>query len=616
MSLTPAAVETSHASGRVRSRARARASWLIVGCYLLGALVLTWRLWADPASRAQAGDTEDVDLFSWFLRYAATAVAHGHLPALVTTAMNAPQGINLMGNTSFLLPGMLLTPVTLLAGPQISLTIVLTLGFAGSAASLFWVLRRWGASLAAAGLGGALYGFSTALLDSGVGHYHIQFAVLPPLIIDAALRIVTGRGNPVRTGVWLGLLSAAQLFTGEELLAQTTVAGLVLVTALAASQPRAVRARARDAALGLAIGAGTALLVCGRALWVQFRGPLSAHGGWEPLSDYNYSSHLGDFVTPPAGLLFHTQASAAAAATRGPNFLGEYLAYLGWPLLVVLVVAAVRFWRDPRVRAAALTWAVLEVLSLGGESRTYLGVHFPGGLLPWHWVQGVPPLSAILPDRFAVLADGAAAAVLAFSLDRARSAVPDRSGWPRRSLPVVIAVLALLPQIPLPMQASAVPPVPAGWQAAFARLRLAPDARVLVVPVPFSHQPEVLRWQADTGEPGSLLGGWFVGPNQAGRASVQYWGPPRITSFFVYLDALWAGSSIARAPSAAQVRADLADLRPDAVVAVTSPGSPLERYLTRLFGQPALQAGRVLAWRAACECTAGSPRGSGQGRTT
>lgn len=597
MSLTPAAVETSHASERVRSRVRARASWLIVGCYLLGALVLTWRLWADPASRAQAGDTEDVDLFSWFMRYAATAVAHGHLPALVTTAMNAPRGINLMGNTSFLLPGMLLTPVTLLAGPQVSLTIALTLGFAGSAASLFWVLRRWGASRAAAGLGGALYGFSAALLDSGIGHYHIQFAVLPPLIIDAALRIVTGRGSPVRTGVWLGLLSAAQLFTGEELLAQTTVAGLVLVMALAASHPLAVRARARDAALGLAIGAGIALLVCGRALWVQFRGPLSAHGSWEPLSDYNYSSHLGDFVTPPGGLLFHTQASAAAAATRGPNFLGEYLAYLGWPLLVVLLVAAVRFWRDPRVRAAAVTWAVLEVFSLGGESRTYLGVHFPGGLLPWHWLQGVPPLSPILPDRFAVLAAGAAAAVLAFSLDQARSAVPDRSGWPRRSLPIAIAVLALLPQTPLPMQAGAVPPVPAGWQAAFARLRLAPDARVLVVPVPFSHQPEVLRWQADTGEPGSLMGGWFVGPNQAGHASVQYWGPPSITSFFVYLDALWDGSSLAGAPSRAQISADLADLRPDAVVAVTSPGSPLERYLTRLFGQPALQAGRVLAWR-------------------
>jgi hypothetical protein len=152
VSLVPGAVETSQASqasGRVRPRASAGASWLVVGCYLLGALVLTWQLWADPASRAQPGDIRDGDLFAFFLRYAAAAVAHGHLPALVTTAMNAPRGINLMGNTSFLLPGMLLTPVTLLAGPQVSLTLVLTLGFAGSAASLFWVLRRWGASLAA-----------------------------------------------------------------------------------------------------------------------------------------------------------------------------------------------------------------------------------------------------------------------------------------------------------------------------------------------------------------------------------------------------------------------------------------------------------------------------------
>ena len=35
-----------------------------------------------------------------------------------------------------------------------------------------------------AGLGGAVYGFSPALLQSAIGHYNLQFAVLPPLIID------------------------------------------------------------------------------------------------------------------------------------------------------------------------------------------------------------------------------------------------------------------------------------------------------------------------------------------------------------------------------------------------------------------------------------------------
>ena len=187
--------------------------------YLAAALALTWRLWADPASRAQTGDMHDVDLFAWFMRYSATAVTHGKLPALVTTAMNAPRGINLMWNTSVLLPAVLLTPVTVLAGPQVSLTVLLTLGFAGSAASLYWVLRQWSASPGAAALGGAVYGFSPALVAASTGHYHLQFAVLPPLLIHLLLRLVTGRGRPVRTGAGLGLLAAAQLFISEELLA-------------------------------------------------------------------------------------------------------------------------------------------------------------------------------------------------------------------------------------------------------------------------------------------------------------------------------------------------------------------------------------------------------------
>jgi hypothetical protein len=596
VSLQPTAVETSPSSERVRSRAHAGTSWLIVGSYLIGALILTWQLWVDPASRAQVGDTRDVDLFAWFLRYAATAVAHGHLPALVSTAMDAPRGINLMLNTSFLLPGMLLAPVTLLAGPLVSLAIVLTLGFAGSAASLFWVLRRWGASLGAAALGGALYGFSPALLDSGIGHYNLQFAVLPPLIIDRVLRIVTGRGRPVRDGVWLGLLSAAQLFTGEELLAQTAIAGLMLVIALAASHPRGVRARVGSAALGIVTAAGIALVICGRAIWVQLRGPLSAHGSWEGLNAY--SSHLSFLVTPPGDLLFHTAGSAAAALASGGNSgLAEYLAYLGWPLLVVLVLAAVRFWRDSRVRAAAVTWAVLEVLSLGAEGWTFLGVHFSGGLLPWHWLQGLPVLGEILPDRFAILADGAAATVFAFSLDLARSTAPAAADWRRRILPFAVAALALLPLIPLPFQASPVIPVPAGWQVAFNGLRLAPGARVLVVPAPYAHFPETMLWQADTGEPASFVGGYFVGPNRAGQAAIEYYGPTRINRLVTYLDALWVRSRRPRAPSSAQISADLTYLRLAAVVAVTNRGSPLGRYLTGIFGRPTLQAGRVLAWR-------------------
>jgi hypothetical protein len=299
-------------------------------------------------------------------------------------------------------------------------------------------------------------------------------------------------------------------------------------------------------------------------------------------------------------MLFHTRASAAAAAA-GSSRLPEYLGYLGWPLLVVLVAAAIRYWRDPRVRATAVTWAVLELFSLGGVDRKFLGFRYPGVLLPWHWLQGLPVLGQVLPDRFAIVAGGAAAAALAFSLDLARSAAPQTWGWQRRGWPFAVAVLALLPLIPLPLQTGQAPPVPVGWQAAFARL--GPDARVLVVPVPDSHTPDAMRWQADTGEPASLMGGWFVGPNRAGKATTEYWTGGSSNAEFVaeaagYLDSLWGTGPLKyKRIIHTQIDTMLAYWRPTAVVAVTSPGSRLARVLSGIFGRPAFRVGQVLVWR-------------------
>ena len=116
--------------------------------------------------------------------------AHWRLPALVTAAMNAPQGVNVMWNTFLLLPGRAARPGDAArSGRRPRLTVLTTVGFAGSAASLFCVLRRWEVSLGAAALAGAVYGFSPALLHASIGHYNLQLAILPPLIIDALLRL-------------------------------------------------------------------------------------------------------------------------------------------------------------------------------------------------------------------------------------------------------------------------------------------------------------------------------------------------------------------------------------------------------------------------------------------
>ena len=607
MPALPLTVSARSAAPAARTHGERRAL-LLAGVYcLLGAVAVTMWLWRDPASHIVAGNPYDSDQFAWYFRYDATAVAHFRLPALTTDGMNAPTGVSVMWNTFMLLPGTLLAPVTLLAGPQASLTVLMTAGFAGSALAMIVVLRRWGAALPAAALGGGAYGFSPALVASSLGHYDLQFAVLPPLIADAALclvtgRLATGRGGigrgwgAARRGAWLGLLAAAQVFIAEELLFDTGVAVAVMTAVVLCSRPRAIAGRVRDAATGLAAAACVAAVIAGYPLWVQFFGPLRQPGS--PFATDFYKSDLAGFVRPSSSELLHTTASAsfAAAYQGGPS---EYLAYLGWPLLAVLALIAVRFWRLLPVRAGAVTFVVLSVFSLGGTLLAF-GHEHAAVKLPWYWLQTLPVAGSVLPDRFSIVADGAAAAVLALGFDAARA------GWPRAGRAIAaLAVAVVLPLVPAPLRTAPAAGVPAGWSAAFGALRLPDGAHVLVVPIPMSTYTTPLRWAADTGEPTSLVGGYYMGPTWTDTAATDGNG---LSSEAMYLNLLWArsaGVTVAASalpvnqlyPTPVQMRAQFRAWDLAAVVAVTGAGSAFGRYMTGLLGPPTVRDGQVLGWR-------------------
>jgi hypothetical protein len=159
----------------------------------------------------------------------------------------------------------------------------------------------------------------------------------------------------------------------------------------------------------------------------------------------------------------------------------------------------------------------------------------------------------------------------------------------------VVAVLAILSLIPLPYQAVPVSPLPSGWRAAFAGLRLAPGARVLVVPIPNVVHDQSMRWQADTGQPSSMIGGYFLGPAPGSGQPVFDPGPDKPAE--QYLNRLWAREERVDGSSVPRIRAALAAWRPTAVVAVTGPGSPLGQVLIDILGQPGFRGGQVLAWR-------------------
>jgi hypothetical protein len=425
--------------------------------------------------------------------------------------------------------------------------------------------------------------------------------------------------------LWLGLLVTAQLFISEEILYDTVLAAALLFAVIAVSRPRGVRGELAALGAGLGTAACVTAVIAGYPLWVQFFGPLHQHGS--PFTTDFFKNDLSAFVVPSSFMLFHT-AGSAAEALRFQGQLPEYLGYLGWPLIVVLAAGAIGFWRRLPVRACAVACAVLEVFSLGGTLLAS-GHEHAWIKLPYYWLQSLPVISSALPDRYSIVADGAAAALLAFCVDAAGPALgefaarhlprrqPGRLASGRRAAAVVMcgAVLAVLPVVPRPLPAAAATPLPSGWSAVFAALRLPPSASVLVVPIPMSTFTEPLRWQADTGQPASLVGGYFMGPDADGHAYTDGSGLPQAGR---YLNFLWAESkglptslSGGVPPSAypksrgyvpvaavsnARMRAQIAAWHVTAVVAVAVRNSVLADYLTGLLGPPSAVAGDVMAW--------------------
>src|SRR5215469_14097788 len=532
----------STGSAESSSRATRREMALAAVCFLLAALIVTMFLWRDPASRIVAGNTGDPDQAAWWMRYAATAVAHWRLPSLITTGMNAPVGVNAMWNPSLLAPGVALSLVTLLAGPQVSLNVLLTAGFAGSATSMFWVLRRWGIGGVAAAFGGLAYGFSPALFQSAIGHYDLQFAVLPPLIVHAVARLPR---SPLRSGAALGLLAALQLLSAEELLFETGVAIAAGLVVAAVSRARSAPSKETVLAVtsGLMMAAGVFIMVAGYPLWTQFLGPLAQHGS--PYTIGYFKNDVAGLVRPSTLQVLHS-ASSASFVAKYPGGPAEYLGYLGWPLLLVIAWMAGALWSALAVRVLAVTFVVLEVCALGGT--LLLNGHVHAWLkLPWYWVQALPLAGSVIPDRFSIVADGCAAALLA-----------------------------------APLPATEVASVPAGWSTTLESLRLPSGASVLVVPVPTGSFPTPLRWQAASGVPSSLVGGYFIGPAPGGQA---YVGGPGLPAGALYLNWLWLESgpgawrtdgiqSSGRGPAPGTMSAWINSSGVSAVVAVTSYRSP------------------------------------------
>ena len=581
-----AQVMTTDAATRRRWPVR-RADLLAIGGYLLGGLWLTAHLWRHVNGRVLAAYPPDQYQFEYWLSHAVRVFTHGENP-LFTHQLNAPDGVNMVANTSTFALTLPLLPVTMLFGPAVAFGLMVMLAPVSTAVAWYWLFsRRLTDSWPVALLGGAFCGFAPGLISQDSAHPNIAAQFVVPLIFWQVSRLAYSR-HRIRDGLVLGLLVTYQMFLNQEIVLITALACLVFFGFWAASRWTQTRALLPGFLVGLGTATVVALALLAYPLWYQFAGP-QHYAGLGP-GAYGFGTDLASFTAYSS-----TSLSGDAGAVHLATSATEENAFFGPALLAVAVLAAVLFWRRLLVRATVVTALVLAVLSIGAWVR--VAGHYVchcGPLMP---VRHVPIVDSVIATRMTLAMVPAIAVLLVLLLDRIRQ-YPGLS----REMKVIaiVAVLATLaPTAPLPIKVVNRPAVPRFFTSGQWRSYVPAGRSVVSAPVAGHENMQPMQWDTAAHLDFPIVGGYFLGPDPTtARRIGMYDAPPRATAKF------W--DAIARTGKVPEVRptdrtAARADLRYwRASVVVLTPGQPyadeLRRATSDLLDTQPRWVGGVWVW--------------------
>jgi len=488
---------------------------------------------------------------------------------LVTSYLHAPWGANLAIDTSMPLLGLLGMPITLLAGPVATFNLLLRLGLAASGASMFGVLRRYVSWWPVAFGGGLLFAFGPYVANQGIRHLFLSFVPLVPLFIPILDDwLISRTRTPVRSGVLLGLVAAAQYLISAEILLTSAIMAAVGLAYLALRYRAAVAERISILVRGVAVAVPVFLLIAGYGIWMLLAGPYRPVGPVHKLS--GLTRYHADLLSPlyPTGHQLFAPAALASIGNRLPT--GATLEdgfYLGLPLLVLLVYLAIRCRRVPLVATATVTGVAAFILGLG--TRLTVDGKTLGIPLPFAVFRHLPVVQNLEAARFSLYVQLAAAIIFAVGLDQVRArgwlpararpapggsaadiaapragvpgiAVPGGEGgtataptagpapvpggasgpgdapgpaaarrprpWVRPVVVAVVGLAVLVPLVPhLPMK---IPPIDTpGFFTSKDVLALPPGAVALTLPFDIAPQNDPMMWQEASGMRFRLLGG-------------------------------------------------------------------------------------------------------------
>ena len=276
--------------------------------YIAAGVAVTWPL--ASYLRGRLPDIEDPASYVWSLWWVAHQITHLGNPWF-TPRLAAPAGVQLGYDTLMPLLGLLMLPVTLLAGPALSYNLLVLVLPGAACYALYRVARLWLPSAVGAVAAGALFGLSTMVTFQDWFHLNIAAGtVFLPLALEASVRLRRRPGIPraLRAGVVLGL---AVLVNQESAI----MAAILVVLALGpwlASRPSLDRLRD-----------------CGVVALAAFvvASPQIAAMAWQSGSggDRRSRQPVAGLVPPARGRTAHPVLPVSAAALLGTRLPGQRL---------------------------------------------------------------------------------------------------------------------------------------------------------------------------------------------------------------------------------------------------------------------------------------------------
>src|SRR5215472_8300111 len=395
---------------RTAAHPLARHAALLLG-FIAAGVALTWPLAANLTD-ARLPATRDIGAYVWGFWWMARQVTHLANPWF-TSLMAAPVGVPLGFHTLMPLPGLLLTPVTLIWGPSVSYNLLVLITPGLLCYTMYRAARLWVPSVIGAIAAGAFYGLSAMLTQQDWYHVNIALgAAFLPMALEASVRLRRTPGR--RQAIILGLVMGAAVLTDQEsAVLAAIVTGLTLLPWLLHHPSWA---KLRPAALAVVIGAVLAspqlLVMAQEALLAHTRGGLAIDPHLLAVSYKQYGIGLPGMFTPTPRV-----ADFGLGRLAGPFLHGrdnEGLPMFGAVLTALALFGLAVSWRRRSAWLLAALWAGCAVLALG--TSLWIGKHqyLPlalswngvrvSGLMPYTWFVRIPGLASFREaDRLAIL---------------------------------------------------------------------------------------------------------------------------------------------------------------------------------------------------------------------